>query len=95
MPTGDCVEESEMFADEGIGIEIPELLVERSRTLQVREQERHVPDAEALLLIDPLRAEELSERLTRQQHASRDVGIEFECRLLRHSHDFRRPVDQE
>ena len=54
MPMGDCVEKREMLPDQGIGIEVSEPLVERGRTLQVSEEERHLPDPETFLLIHPL-----------------------------------------
>ena len=84
-----------MLTDQRIGIEIAKAFVHRGRTLEVGEQQGHLPDSEPFLLVDAFGPEQAPESLPGKQHPAGHVGLEVERRLDRQRHDFGRPIDQE
>jgi hypothetical protein len=87
-------EQREMLAHQRVGVEVAEALVHRGRALEVGEQEGHLADAEPLVLVDALGAEQAAEGLPRKQHSARTYRARTRapaCRLRQH---FGRPIDR-
>src|SRR5262249_14915839 len=78
---GDVLQTLEMPLHQREGVEIADAIVEGGGTLEVREQQRDVPDADALARLDHLVAEEVAEGLRGEQALAGEERDEADGRL--------------